>query len=157
MRWGSGRGAARRTGAEGSREWTRLSRRQTGRDVKTGTWVARVGCTLVAAVVEEGRLALVEVVSETRLNVFVCHVVFCFYDYLLRGRQHLVVSKKNIHCYYYPLFLNLYKVLKMKTHLESFRAQTVALDHSARGCCSFQHFNLFHQLVKEIVIIINIK
>ena len=34
--------------------------------------------------------------------------------------------------YTYPLFLNQYKVLKMKTHLESFRAQTVALDNSAR-------------------------
>ena len=31
----------------------------------------------------------------------------------------------------YPLFLNQYKVLKMKTHLESFRAQTVALDLDA--------------------------
>ena len=40
----------------------------------------------------------------------------------------------------YPLCLSQYKVLKIKTHLERFRTQTVALDHSARGCCSLQHF-----------------
>ena len=58
--------------------------------------------------------------------------------------------ERNRYCFKiktkYPLFLNQYKVLKNETHLESFRVQPAALDHSTRGCCSFQHFNLFHQL-----------
>ena len=60
-----------------------------------------------------------------------------------------VILLKDI-LYIYPLFLNQYKVLKMKTHLESFRAQTVALDHSARGVVRFSILILYMFISKLV-------